>query len=176
MSVAPPGTREVELVAIGVVRRARRRDGSLLVELNSGNADVLQAGSPVTIAGVSYVVDSVSPAAEPDFLVRLRGVESRDAAAHLSGQEIEIDAARLPVNPPGTYYHYEIIGASVQTADGRELGEVVSIMEAPGGDVYVVSRTDGQDGEALIPANRRVITGVDTERRVITIDPPKGLL
>jgi 16S rRNA processing protein RimM len=74
----------------------------------------------------------------------------------------------------GQYFHHQIIGLGVWTAEGDELGSVEEILETGANDVYLVRRADG--GEVLLPAIRDVIQEIDIEhgRMVVRLIP--GLL
>ena len=66
-----------------------------------------------------------------------------------------------------------VLGLSVRTSDGRDLGTLEEVLANPGGDVYVVR---GPLGEVLIPAHEDFVLEVNLESRTITIEPVPGLL
>ena len=82
----------------------------------------------------------------------------------------ERDLATLP---EGEYYRFQLIGLSVRSEDGRELGHVIDVISARENDVYAVS---GPFGEVLIPAVDDVIRDVNISARVILIEIIPGLL
>jgi 16S rRNA processing protein RimM len=94
----------------------------------------------------------------------LRFIETPDrtAAEGLKGVYLEIPAD-APVEP-GAWRWHEIIGLTVRTTDGRELGTVRDVYRTGGAEVYVVR---GPRGEVDVPAVRSV---------VVTLDPPSGVL
>jgi 16S rRNA processing protein RimM len=106
------------------------------------------------------------------LIVRFEEIGDMDRARDLAGKKLFIDEGRLPALPEGEYYHYQLIGLSVLTRDGKDLGTVRAIMETGSNDVYVVE-SDG--GEMLLPAIEDVICEVDIEARKITVDLPEGL-
>jgi len=62
----------------------------------------------------------------------------------------------------------------VTTLDGRDVGEIVDIMITGSNDVYVIKAADGR--QVLIPAIREVIKQVDLIRKMMYIEPIRGLL
>jgi 16S rRNA processing protein RimM len=92
----------------------------------------------------------------------------------LRGLELEAPESALPAAADGAYYHFQIIGCRVRDIEGHEIGTVSGIMETGANDVYVIARPGG--GEALVPAVSAVIRAIDTAERIITIDPPHGLI
>ncbi len=117
-----------------------------------------------------YDVKSFRPY-QGNWLLHLVGVEARNDAELLHGQEILIEAAQRP-RQEGEFYAREVIGLKVQTIDGAELGEVTEILVTGANDVYVVK---GSRGEILLPARVEVIKGIDVETGVMTVELPPGL-
>ena len=73
------------------------------------------------------------------FLVaQLEGVSDRDQAAALMGWEILIKAEQLPKARKGEYYWSDLIGLTVKTNLGVELGVVDSLLETGANDVVIV--------------------------------------
>lgn len=71
-------------------------------------------------------------------------------------------------------YLYQLIGMSVCTTDGVELGVVDDVLETGANDVYVVKTPAG--AEILIPVIDQTIVETDVDTGVITVDLPEGLL
>jgi 16S rRNA processing protein RimM len=102
------------------------------------------------------------------FVVRLEGVDDREAAAALRGAYIEIARSELP--PPGTrqFYQVDLIGLAVRNLEGVELGVVLHFADAPAGAVMVV-----QGGaQHWIPAIPRYVRKVDLDAGRIDVDWP----
>ena len=101
------------------------------------------------------------------IVVRLQGVEDRDAAAELLGSEIGVDRDTLPEPEEGHYYWSDLEGLTVENKDGTELGKVAYLMATGANDVLVV---DGP-AERLIPfVPETVILDVDLAAGVIRVD------
>ena len=101
------------------------------------------------------------------IVVRLQGIEDRDAAAELLGSDIGIDRDALPEAEDGRYYWADLEGLTVVHRDGTELGKVAYLMATGANDVLVV---DGPV-ERLIPfVPETVILDVDLAAGVIRVD------
>jgi len=94
-----------------------------------------------------------------------------EQAAALAGHDLCIPEDRLPTLPEGEFYHFQLIGLSVETTEGRSLGTLRSILETGSNDVYVV---DGEK-ELLIPAIEDVVREIDLQNKRIIVDLPDGL-
>ncbi len=106
-------------------------------------------------------------------LVRFAGHEDRDAAEELRGLWLAVERAAVPPAPPGTYYHYELVGCRVCDAEAGELGTVVDLVEDGGGLLLLVA-----DGERQVPVPfvERFLRRVDVARGEIELELPPGLL
>ncbi len=71
------------------------------------------------------------------------------------------------------YYLHQIIGCSVVTLEGKEIGTAADILEYPGNEILVVER---DEQEILIPFNREICREINLNKRKIRVDPPEGLL
>jgi len=71
------------------------------------------------------------------------------------------------------YYVFQIIGCSVVTTSGEEVGTVTNLWLIPENDLLVV--TKGKT-EVLIPFSHSVCLEIDLKLKKIKIDPPEGLL
>ncbi len=105
-------------------------------------------------------------------LLRLATVDTVEKAEALVGKEISVSRKELPPLPEGRYYIADILGMTVVTDEGRELGKVVDVFKTGANDVYTVRG----DKEYLIPVIDEVVLSTDLDARQITIKPLKGLL
>ncbi len=159
-------------VLVGVVRRSYGQGGEVRVDVLSDYPQRFAPGATITIAGDAFMI-ARSRRVKGVRVLKLDGVDTREAAAALANQDIHVDAAELQPLPDGVYYHYDLIGMAVETGDGAELGEVTEIVATGANDVIVVQ---GDSGEVLVPLIADVVKRVDTDARRIVIDPPPGLL
>lgn len=105
-------------------------------------------------------------------LVKLVGVNDRDAADTLRGQWVYVAMEDALPLAEGEYYQHQIMGLLVVTDAGEELGRVAEILETGANDVYVVR---GRVGELLLPAVDEVVLSVDLEAGRMTVHVPEGL-
>jgi 16S rRNA processing protein RimM len=79
----------------------------------------------------------------------------------------------LPEPEDGEYYWCDLIGLTVATVDGLELGTLREIFETGSSDIYVVRSAER---EYLIPAIADVISRIDLKEGRMLITPLEGLL
>jgi 16S rRNA processing protein RimM len=113
------------------------------------------------------------------MVLKLRGIDSAEQAASLVGKDILIPCNGLVDLPEGSYYIFELIGLTVRTRDGREIGVVREVLHTKGTPLLSIAPAPGTGStgdEILLPAARSICTVIDTASGSITIDPPEGLL
>ncbi len=112
------------------------------------------------------------------LIVKAAGLDDRDDAQALVGSEILVSEAVLPELPEGEFYWRDLIGMSVVTTNGYDLGTVSEMMETGANDILVV-KANPNDGfskkERLIPyLFEQVIISVDAHTKHICVDWDPG--
>jgi len=108
-----------------------------------------------------------------ELLVRFEGVSDRDAAGELRGVWLLIDSGTIaPSDDPDEFHDHELIGLTVRTADGTEIGVVEDVLHH-GQDLLAVRAGSRQ---ILVPFVRAIVTDVDVKSGILVIDPPSGLI
>ncbi|MFG1173612.1 ribosome maturation factor RimM [Erwiniaceae bacterium CAU 1747] len=113
-----------------------------------------------------------------DMIIKVKGIDDRDAAGLLTNCEIVVDSEQLPELDSGEYYWKDLMGCQVITTEGYELGKVIDMMETGSNDVMVV-KANLKDAfgvqERLIPfLDEQVIKNVDLTTRTIKVDWDPG--
>jgi 16S rRNA processing protein RimM len=107
------------------------------------------------------------------IILKFLGYDSIEAAETLRNAEICVPEAEAVELEEGEFFDWELVGCSVETADGQTIGEVREVMRTGGTEILVIG--DGER-EFLVPFAEAICTGVDIENKIIKIDPPDGLL
>ena len=107
------------------------------------------------------------------YLVKLTGVDDRNAAEALHGATVSVSRSVLPPLEPGEYYLIDLVGAKVSGPDG-EVGEVTGIVSHPTVDVVVLRLTDGSSAEQ--PLSEPWLQSVDVAERRIVLNSLDGLM
>lgn len=107
------------------------------------------------------------------IIVRLSGVDDRNAAEALAGLEIGIPESSLPEPGRNEYYWRDLIGLSVVNGKGELLGVVENLVETGANDVLVVAPAPGSVDEQprLVPwVQGPVVKRVERDSRRIIVD------
>ncbi len=108
------------------------------------------------------------------YIVKLEGVDDRNDAEEIVGEDLFLDATQIDVPLPERERPHQAIGMTVKTDEGRVIGTVTNVLYGPEQSVYEVT---GEDGKvALIPAVPAFVVARDEARREIVIRLIPGLI
>ncbi len=106
-------------------------------------------------------------------VIGLDGVTDMDAARALAGLEFRIPVESLVRLPDGMFYHHDLVGCRVVTAEGLEVG-TVSAVEGDAANTRLVVQAEG--GDVLVPLVLPICIEIDPKARRVVIAPPEGLI
>jgi 16S rRNA processing protein RimM len=163
------------------VRNVHGLKGELVVEPHTDEPDeIFSPGRRLFVGNVRGAVDGEPreiTAARPfkgGYIVKFAGLDDRNTAELWRERFFLVPVGEVSPLAEGEVYLHELEGMRVVLANGETLGKVATIYELPQGLVLDVAR-EGKKGTVLIPYDH-VVTSVDRAARVITIDPPEGLI
>ena len=102
------------------------------------------------------------------LVAKISGVDSREAAHALRGQQVALARSSLPPPADDEIYVAELAGLRVVNRDGIELGTVQDVQESGAHPLLQVVAADGQ--ARLIPYVNAIVDGVDRQARTISVD------
>jgi 16S rRNA processing protein RimM len=159
------GASSEEWLAGGRVGRPHGLDGSFYV-LDARGA-LLATGVRVRIAGrEADVVRRAGTDERP--IVRLDGVEGRDAAEELRGLELLVPRSAAPPLEEDEWWAEDLVGCRVVDGD-RELGLVARLLPLPSCEALEVDAA-GPGEPFLVPLVRDAVRSVDVEAKVVDVD------
>ncbi len=164
------------LIALGQVINTHAIHGELRLRLFNPSSTTLAPGSRVLLRRGNQLLERRVQSLRPHGhwqLVTLEGCDSMSAAEALVGYEVCVYAEDLPPAGAGEIYHHELVGMTVITTGGVELGTVAEVMAVSSNDICVV-RNGAR--EYLVPLIADVVRHLDRDRRRLIIEPLPGLL
>ncbi len=166
----------MELLEIGRIVRSHGLTGRMKVLSYLESQDVLDHLEVVSVGrrvqdAVTFSLDSLQTGRKW-FIMKLAGVEDKDAASQLVGSSLWMPLEKIKKLPDGEYYWHELIGLAVVTEEGRILGRIKSVFPTGSNDVYVCR---GNGKEILLPAIDDVVRKIDLEQRVMVVRLLEGL-
>ena len=129
--------------------------------LTSDRSERVAPGATLLTDGDPLVVEA-SRRHQNGWIVSFEGVVTRNQSEALRGTRLYGE----PIEDPDVDWVHDLIGASVRTVGGDDVGVVRSVEDNPASDLLVL------DGGALIP----MTFVVSTAPGEIVVDLPEGLL
>ena len=104
------------------------------------------------------------------FALTLEGVEDRDQAFELTGQDVYVDRAALkPLQD--AYYVCDLVGMQIVDATGHDWGRVKSVMPSGAHELLCYARSAGVGHPSgFVPFVSEYVGKVDTEAGTIEVD------
>ena len=152
-----------EWLAGGRVGRPHGLDGSFYVV--APRTGLLAPGARVRVGGRdAEVVRRAGTDERP--IVRLSGVDGRDAAEQLRGLELLVPRAAAPPLEDDEWWAEDLEGCRVVDGE-RELGRVARLVPLPSCEALEVT---GAGEDFLVPLVRDAVRSVDVAAKVVDVD------
>lgn len=114
-----------------------------------------------------YEVENVKYFKEFVFL-KLKGINDMNEATKYKGKDLMVTRENALKLKEGEYFISDLIGLSVITDEGEDLGTIDEILETKANKVYVV-------GKILIPDIKECILNIDLDKKQMTVHLLEGL-
>jgi len=111
-------------------------------------------------------------AAKNHLVARIKGVGDRATAETLRNLDLYVPRDRLPpIEEPDTFYHADLVGLDVVTADGAQVGTVHAVHNFGAGDILEIMPVT-RGGPVMLPFTEATVPKVDLAARQIVVVPP----
>ena len=172
-----------EYYLVGRVRRAHGIRGELVIETLTDAPDAFFAAGRRVFAGTrdgdltpdkrEMRVVHATPF-KGGLIVAFEGIGDRTTAESWRDRTLLVPEDEIEPPDGDEIFIHDLVGMRVVRATGDEIGEVAEVFELPQGLVFEVRRAVGKP--VLLQFDDQTVTHVDSEQRVITVDPLEGLL
>jgi len=157
------------MVCIGAVAGAHGVRGNVKIKPFTDVPEDVAAYGPVTDADGARAFDiALVGDAKGVVIARMTGVTDRDAAEALKGLRLYVPRDRLPEADEDEFYHADLIGLPVVSADDDDLGFVNALHDFGAGDLIEIRRPTGK--LVLLPFTRQTVPVIDLAGGKVTVD------
>ncbi len=165
-----------KLIAIGRVIKARGLRGELKIKPLT---DFLKRFACLDTVKVELKNGQVMPFEVESaringgiVIIKLKGIDSRDAADALRGAYISVTLDEVVPLDEDSFYIFELEGMDVYDTRGERIGTVIRVEKYPANDVLVV---ETKTTHIMIPAIKKFVIDIDIKKRQLTVDISEGL-
>jgi 16S rRNA processing protein RimM len=168
---------------VGRVRRAHGIRGELVVETLTDAPDAIFAAGRRVFAGTrdgELTRDPVelrvrhSTPFKGGLIVAFEGIDDRNQADSWRDRTFLVPESEVEPPSEDEVFIHDLLGMSVVLPGGELIGQVTEVFDLPQGLVIEVARA--RPKAVLLPFNDQTVTSVDSEKRVIHVDPIEGLI
>ncbi|MCP5027334.1 MAG: ribosome maturation factor RimM [Actinomycetia bacterium] len=154
----------VELLEVGVVRKAFGIRGEVLVDLHAAREERTAAGVVFSTPGGELTVVAAKPH-QGKWIFSFEGFFDRNRAETLRGTVLRAE----PLDDPDVLWVHELVGSRVIETDGTDRGRVESLRANPASDLLEL------DSGALVPLTFVTERRHDDGERIVVVEVPPGL-
>lgn len=104
------------------------------------------------------------------LVVRVKGVNDRDAAQKLTHEKLYLARENLPPPDEDEFYCSDLIGLRAETPEGVAIGVIVAVPNYGAGDILEIAPPAGET--LLLPFTRAVVPEVDVAGGKVVVVPP----
>jgi 16S rRNA processing protein RimM len=168
---------------VGRVRRAHGIRGELAIETLTDAPDAIFAPGRRVFAGdadgriirdlLELTVVRSSPF-KGGMIVTIEGIADRNTAESWQNRTFLVPEDEVEPPAEGEVFIHDLVGMEVVTVQGEKVGDIVQLFELPQGIVFEVARPDKRS--VMLQLNEQTVTEVDSDARIVRIDPLEGLL
>jgi 16S rRNA processing protein RimM len=156
-------------VEIGRVARAHGVRGEVRVVLHNPESTALDEAEVVFVGDREMAVEAAR-AVQGAYLVRLAGIEDRDAADALRGRTVSVARDAIDLEDEELLL-VDLVGCRVELRDGSDWG-VVAAVEPGLQDRLIIHHGEV---ERQLPVADAFLVDIDLDGRRVVVDPPEGL-
>lgn len=164
-------TRQDDLVLMAVIGAPHGVRGEIRARVYTEDPLALPDFGPLRDeSGRSFEVRSVRPAKNV-VVMRLSGVETREAAEALKGISLYVARSRLPDDAleDDEFFQADLIGLDVRDAGGKTYGTVRAVYNFGGGDILELAEAGKRS--VMIPFSDAAVPDIDLEAGFVVVDP-----
>lgn len=172
-----------EFYLVGRVRRAHGIRGELVIEPLTDAPDAIFAAGGRVYAGTrdgdltpqrqELRIQHATPF-KGGYIVAFQGIEDRTAADAWRDRYLLIPEEEVVPPREDEMFIHDLVGMQVVRVSGEPVGQVIQVFELPQGPLMEVGRPGTTP--VLLPFDDQTVTEVDSDARIIRVDPLEGLL
>jgi 16S rRNA processing protein RimM len=161
----------VERILVGAIAGAHGVRGEVRIRSFTDDPAAVAAYGPLSDESGHKRFDlTVTGKTKGGVIARIGGVADRTAAEALRGLRLYVERTALPAANDDEYYRIDLIGLTVELADGTHYGRITNVDDYGAGDILEIVRADGTT--ELLPFTDRIVPQVDIAARRVVVDPP----
>ena len=164
-----------QLIHVGFFGQPLGLKGEVKIIVNTFEFNTIKSMSSYLINESSSIWKFQYLKIRKDKLIgKFQECNSRNCVEKLSGKKIFIDKSNLPKTKKNQFYVFDLINCKVKTINNKLLGNIINIDNFGAGDLIDIKKTNNKS--FYIPMNEDNIVKVDIKKKLVIVNPIKGIL
>lgn len=122
---------------------------------------------------VPFFIENYRFRSEDSALVKFEDIDTEESAQRLIGANVYFEKKFALENEDNEMPLSYFTGFDIKDTDGTTAGKIVDIDDSTENRLFVLTGTDGR--QVLVPANEDLITDIDFDNKIITMNLPLGI-
>jgi len=122
---------------------------------------------------IPFFIESLKQATATSEIIKFCDIDTEEKARQLIKCNIYILSSLIPKQNEDNFNPFELIGFKVIDDVHGEIGEITNILEMPQQLIFEIHKVKK---EILIPANENIIYKIDSNKKIVFINTPEGLI
>ena len=162
------------LVHIGTFGKPLGLNGEVKIIMHTSNFDLFKSLSPYLTSDGKTFWNFFQLNINGNILAGiLHNCNTRNCAEKLNGKKIFIDKNDLP-KKKNQFYIFDLINCEVKTSKNNLLGNIINIDNFGAGDLIKIKKNNNKS--FYIPMNEDNVVKVDLKKKLVIVNPIKGIL
>lgn len=168
-----------DIVSVGRIGRTHGLDGELQCSVTSDFTDLFdnEATEPEYVVlemdeiPVPFFLEEYRFRSDESVLLTLEGMDSEEKARRLVGKTIYLLRSTLPERSADELTLEDLVGYRVvDVTTGQDLGEIEDIDDSTMNVLFCL------ENDVLLPAADELLEEIDTEKRIVRMRVPEGII
>jgi len=164
-----------ELVHVGYFGKPFGLKGDIKIIMNIIEFDTIKYMGPYLLNEKGLIWNFQYLKIRKEKLIgKFQDCNSRNCVEKFNGKKIFINKNNLPKIKKNQFYVFDLINCKVKTINNNLLGSIINIDNFGAGNLINIKKTNNQS--FYIPMNEDNIVKIDTKKRLVIVNPIKGIL
>ena len=164
-----------QLIHIGTFNQPLGLKGEIKIIIHVSNFELFKSLSPYfSDDGLATWVFNHLHINKDKIIASLKNCNNRNCAEKLKGKKIFSYKNKLPKIKKNQFYISDLINCEVKTLKNNLLGKIINIANFGAGDLISIRKPNGEN--LYIPMNEENLINIDLKKRIVMVNPIKGIL
>ena len=161
-------------VCLGCFANVHGVRGLLTVRPFTQHPKDIAAFGPVSLANGKTLRLSIKSQKKAGLIVAADGIDTREKAEALKGQEFFVDKSKLPPPEDDEWYLADLVGLAAISIEGAMIGKIIAVEDFGAGDLLEIKPQD--QASFYLSFTKENVPEVDIAAQCLTVNLPTDVI